>query len=264
MAKVSETLGHKADAKSYTQQFAEVRKAFRTKFYDAEAKVKSTETQTSYLLPLAFDLFDGDDISAAEQHLITEIEKADTHLRTGFLGTPLLAPVLQKMGRSDLMYEILFKQSYPSWFYSINNGASTTWERWNSYSLQDGFSKASMNSLNHYAYGAVAKWFYEGILGINAAVPGFKEINIKPVFNHRLSQAQGAYKTPYGEVSVNWTISKGQELSMTVVIPNNTTASIELDQVDIDTLTVNGQGVTKANLHDLAAGTYQLNARVNL
>lgn len=98
------------------------------------------------------------------------------------------------------MFDLLFKETYPSWFYSINNGATTTWERWNSYSLEYGFSKASMNSLNHYAYGALAKWFYEGILGINSVEAGFKVVDIAPQFNQRLNQASGSYKTPQGEI----------------------------------------------------------------
>jgi alpha-L-rhamnosidase len=159
-SKIATVLGKDDDAIRYTDTLNKVKHAFRKEFYDENTKVKSAATQTSYLLPLAFD--------------------------------------------------ILFKETYPSWFHSINNGATTTWERWNSYPLKDGFSKEKMNSLNHFAYGAVAKWFYEGILGINAANPGFKEINIEPQFNQRLDNASGSYKTPQGEVKVSWRISQGQ------------------------------------------------------
>ncbi|WP_232824784.1 alpha-L-rhamnosidase [Algibacillus agarilyticus] len=265
-AKIAKVLGYDNDASAYTQTLNKVKQAFRNKFYDENTKVKSASTQTSYLLPLAFDLFEGQDLINAQQHLIDTIEATDKHLGTGFLGTPLLAPVLQKIGRSDLMFDVLFKETYPSWFYSINNGATTTWERWNSYSLEDGFSQESMNSLNHYAYGAVAKWFYEGILGINAASAGFKNINIAPQFNHRLKNASGSYKTPQGEVKVSWRITDGT-LDMNVTIPKNSRANFILPQVS--QLTMNGVEVPsdevlrKQTMTKQAPGVYHLSGTVN-
>jgi len=265
-AKIAKVLGYEADAATYSDTLHKVKKAFRNKFYDENTKVKSAATQTSYLLPLAFDLFEGQDIINAQQYLVETIEASDKHLGTGFLGTPLLAPVLQSIGRSDLMFDVLFKETYPSWFYSINNGATTTWERWNSYSLQDGFSNESMNSLNHYAYGAVAKWFYEGILGINAASAGFKDINIAPQFNHRLNQASGSYKTPQGEISVAWRITHGQ-LDMQVTIPKNSRVNFDISQVK--SLAINGvkapenEVLKKQFLSNKSPGFYQITGSVN-
>ncbi|KMT65095.1 rhamnosidase [Catenovulum maritimum] len=274
IAKAAQVLGRDADAASYTASFNRAKVAFRKAYYDEQTKVIGAASQTSYLLPLAFGLFDGVDVTNAQQHLLATIASADHHLRTGFLGTPLLAPVLQDMGRSDVMYDLLFKETYPSWFYSINNGATTTWERWNSYSLKDGFSKASMNSLNHYAYGAVAKWFYEGILGIKSAGVGFNEINIEPQFNQRLTQASGSYKTPQGEVAVEWSIAQGQ-LDMQVTIPKNTLANFILPQVQAGTLIINGEsvsnqkdaidkGLTKNMLIKQAPGAYRITGRISL
>ncbi|MBP2834327.1 rhamnosidase, partial [Aquimarina sp. U1-2] len=117
----------------------------------------------------------------AKRYLLKEIKKADNHLGTGFLGTPILPKVLDDMGEIDLMYEIIFKETYPSWFYSINQGATTMWERWNSYSIEEGYNKQPMNSLNHYAYGAIGQWMYERIAGIAPLAPGYKKIKIAPV-----------------------------------------------------------------------------------
>lgn len=258
-AKIASVLGYQDDAATYSETLNKVKQAFRTQFYDENTKVKSASTQTSYLLPLAFELFEGQDRINAQQHLVKTIKASDKHLGTGFLGTPLLAPVLQKVGRSDLMFDVLFKETYPSWFYSINNGATTTWERWNSYSLEEGFNKESMNSLNHYAYGAVAKWFYEGILGIKPASAGFKDITIAPQFNPRLNHASGSHKTPQGEVKVSWKIEQYQ-LDMQVSIPKNSRGNFELPQVT--DLTINGVKLTESNQHILAQqppGVYQIN-----
>ncbi|WP_395341709.1 family 78 glycoside hydrolase catalytic domain [Ningiella sp. W23] len=264
ISRSARVLGLEQDANQYSEEFRRVKKAFRETFYDNNLMAKTSSTQTSYLLPLAFDLFSVEDAKKAQQHLLDEIARADNHLRTGFLGTPLLAPVLQKIGRSDLMYEILFKESYPSWFYSINNGATTTWERWDSYSLTDGFSDESMNSLNHYAYGAVAKWFYEGILGIRPSSPGFKTITIEPQFTTHLSHAKGGYMTPQGEVIVDWKIHNSQ-LSMQVVVPKNTSATIVLPEETYSTLRLNRHSLVSANaLVNLAPGSYDIAAKLDL
>ncbi|WP_016957718.1 alpha-L-rhamnosidase [Catenovulum agarivorans] len=261
ISRAAKVLGNEDDAQGYAAKFSEIKIAFRREFYDEQTKAKTDNTQTSYLLPLAFNLFDGDDKHRAQQHLLAEIERAGYHLGTGFLGTPLLAPVLQEMGRSDVMFEILFKETYPSWFYSINNGATTTWERWDSYSIKDGFSKESMNSLNHYAYGAVAQWFYQGILGIKPLEPGFSHIKIEPQFNQRLTNASGSYKTPHGEVAVSWNINKDL-LSMEVKVPKNTSANIVLTNTQQGSLTLNGSIANAQQLISLKAGKYQITANL--
>ena len=182
-------------------------------------------------------------------------------MRTGFLGTPLLISVLKEADRSDLIYDLLFKETYPSWFYSINNGATTTWERWNSYSIEEGFNPQGMNSLNHYAYGTVSRWFYEGILGINPTEPGFKRILIEPQFGPQLTQAKGSYTTPQGEVSVDWNTSNGR-LVMTVIIPKNTVADVVLPKVS--SLKLNGETQANNRVNDLAPGTYQFEGQIKI
>lgn len=242
-----------------------IRSVFRDHFFDEVLKVKDgVTTQTSYLLPLAFGLFNDADKQKALQYLKALIFEANTHLRTGFLGTPLLSRVLPESGNTDLMYELLFKETYPSWFHSINNDATTTWERWDSYSIRDGFNPQGMNSLNHYAYGTIARWFYEGILGIQASEAGFKRLRIAPQFGSQLSEAKGSYRTPEGEVSVDWKIIDDM-LWMTVVIPKNTRADIVLDQARPETIRVNQQSKENAHLPImLVPGTYQIEAEIIL
>lgn len=264
-AKSARLLGKIDDAEKFERLHEQIKSAFKQHFYAQNLRVKQgVSTQTSYLLPIAFDLFGDQEKSIAKQHLIAAISKAGNHLGTGFLGTPLLAPVLQELGESELMYELLFKETYPSWFYSINNGATTTWERWNSYSVEEGFNKDSMNSLNHYAYGAVAKWFYEGILGITSLEPGFSKIQIEPQFSSKLKHAYGEYSTPQGKVSVRWKIEK-QKLTLDIVIPKNTKADVLLPRVDTPTIHIDGTKVTSSEqLKQLHPGSYRIAANINL
>ena len=252
----AEVLNKVEDVKALSALHTQIKQAFNQHFFDEQLNLKQgIETQTTYLLGLAFNLFPQEKRELALNKLLSLIEEADSHLRTGFLGTPLLTQVLQDAGRSDVIYDLLFKESYPSWFYSINNGATTTWERWNSYSLEEGFNPQGMNSLNHYAYGTISRWFYEGILGIKPAKPGFKEINIAPQFGSQLTQAKGSYTTPQGDVSVRWN-TENQQLNLTVVIPKNTTANIILSTAILTKLTINGFEATNTSLSKLSPGEY--------
>lgn len=279
-ARTARVLGYHSDAVQYEALFANISKKFREFFFDQQLNVVTEAeklvrrengkrlkkakaitinpiaTQTSYLLPLAFGMFTPAEEQLAVEKLLALIEQSDGHLRTGFLGTPLLNDVLQKFEHSDVMYDILFKESYPSWFYSINHGATTTWERWNSYSLNDGFNKANMNSLNHYAYGAIARWFYEGMLGIKPTQPGFKAFSIEPQFNSRLTHADGGYLTPHGEIKVGWKIDK-KSLDMKVTVPKNTQARLKLPHVDAVKVLRDGAEVSNWQ-HPLTPGAYQI------
>jgi len=226
-AKTAKVLGKTEDFEKYDALCKKVANAFEKQFFD-NGKVKDVaETQTSYLLALAFGLLSDEHKANAKTHLLEKIADADNHLRTGFLGTPLLSEVLDETGEIDLMYKLLFNETYPSWFYSINQGATTIWERWNSYSKAEGFNPMKMNSLNHYAYGAIGEWMYERIAGIAPLEPGYKTIRIAPVPKEPLTSAAASLNTPYGKVASSWEV-KGNEFHLQVVVPPNTTAKVVL------------------------------------
>ncbi|GGZ25377.1 alfa-L-rhamnosidase [Echinicola pacifica] len=227
-AQAAEVLGKTEDHKKYQELYKKVSQAFDSKFFDENGQLKEVaSTQTSYLLALAFDLLPASKKQKSEQFLIQEIEAADNHLGTGFLGTPLLSEVLGNIGMEDLMYQLLFNETYPSWFYSINQGATTIWERWNSYSKEEGFNPQQMNSLNHYAYGAVGQWMYERIAGISPMEAGYKKIKIAPYPQAPLSSAEASLDTPYGKVTSSWEIN-GNEFHLTTTIPPNTSAEVHI------------------------------------
>ena len=287
-AKTARLLGFERDAEQYERLFIRIKDKFKHYFFDENLNLVSTAiktirrdrgqrlkrpktseitlipTQTSYLLPLTFNLFDEQEQQLAVNKLLALLEGSDRHLRTGFLGTPMLHKVLQRFGHSELMYDILLKETYPSWFYSINNGATTTWERWDSYSLQDGYNKANMNSLNHYAYGAVAEWFYTGMLGIKSKVPGFKQFAVSPQFTRKLNNLSGAIPTPQGDIHVSWRIDKNN-LSMTLRVPKNAQAELLLPKVE--KLVVSSIGESNAELSSntlLGPGDYQISGVITL
>ncbi|UMB54125.1 glycoside hydrolase family 78 protein [Lutibacter sp. A64] len=225
-AQAAKVLGKTEEYNKYTKLYKSIAKAFDAAFFNENGKIKGVaETQTSYLMALAFDLLPESKQKNAQTNLLRKLSDADNHLRTGFLGTPLLSEVLDETGGIDLMYKLLFNETYPSWFYSINQGATTIWERWNSYSKEEGFNSQKMNSLNHYAYGAIGEWMYERIAGIAPLEAGYKVIEIAPQARQPLTSASASLNTPYGKVSSSWEI-KNNEFQLNIVIPPNTSAKV--------------------------------------
>ena len=229
VADTASVLGRTEEARKYAAEAQSIKDAFSGHYFDSEGKIiNAPETQTAYLLALEFDLIPEDLRSKAAENLVRLVEEADGHLRTGFLGTPYVVSVLDKMGHTDLALSILFKETYPSWFYSINQGATTMWERWNSYTKQDGFSGDKMNSLNHYAYGAIGQWMYERIAGLapDPAHPGYKHFFVRPIFPAQLQWAKARLETAYGTAASSWKKVDGKVM-LDVIVPPNTTATIE-------------------------------------
>ena len=151
----------------------------------------------------------------------------------GFVGVSILLPTLTEIGRSDLAYQLIQNNSYPSWGYSIEQGATTIWERWNSYTKKDGFGDVGMNSFNHYAYGACSEWMFQSILGIATDGPGFKKIIMKPQIGGGLTWAKGHYDSIHGRISSDWKISDGY-LHWKVSVPANTQATVHIPTLNKD------------------------------
>lgn len=230
LTKSARVLGRADDAKRYAEEAVAVKKAFAAHYFDEDGRLKNArETQTAYLLSIAFDLVPDEMKSKLASHLVERVHAADDHLRTGFLGTPFITSILDEMGHSELARTVLFKETYPSWFFSINQGATTMWERWNSYSHKDGFGNAEMNSFNHYAYGAINTWMVERLAGLapDPEQPGYKHFFIQPLPGGPLNSAEATLETPYGVARSSWAL-EGNTLQLEVTVPPNTTATLRV------------------------------------
>lgn len=159
-------------------------------------------TQTECVLTLAFGL--SDEIKDVLNQLVKLIRDNGDAMQTGFVGTPLLLPVLSANGRSDIAYQLLLRSAYPSWLYSVTHDATTVWEHWDGIREDGTFWSTEMNSFNHYAYGSVMGWFYEYALGIQPKSPGFQTVRIVPNPDERIGWAEGYLETAYGRISVRW------------------------------------------------------------
>ncbi len=229
LSKAAAVLGKKEDAEKYASLYQDVCKTFNHEFVTPSGRIVG-HTQTAYLMALGFDLIPENLKPIALEHLVADIEGRGYHLSTGFVGTPLLCPVLTRYGRIDVAYKLLMQETYPAWFYPILQGDATTmWERWNSYTKDKGFGDAGMNSFNHYAYGAVGEWLYNTVAGLDLDTdqPGYKHIRFRPQPGGGLTHAKASLDTRYGLASIEWSI-EGNTLAVACVVPPNATASLQL------------------------------------
>ena len=233
--KMALLLGKEAEAEKYRTLADNIRSAFTKEFVEPNGKIESN-TQTAYLMALSFDLVPDQLRKPVAEQLIKAIQKRDNALSTGILGTNLLLPVLTELGELDLAYQILQNTKYPSWGFQINNGATTIWERWDSFSYEDGFHKDSTNSLNHYAYGSVGEWMFSTIAGIELLEPGYKLIKIHPQPGGGLKHAKGEYLSIRGQIASSWRLNDGR-FELDVTIPANTRAVITIPTNDPGSLT---------------------------
>lgn len=220
------------DASRYEAMAAEAKAYIRDRFLTPEGTFKTAILNTMQT-PALFVLKNGIVEGAAREALIARLRRNFAEhgncLQTGFLGTSILMPTLTENGMSDIAWELLLQRKNPSWLYSIDNGATTIWERWNSYMIETGMGPRGMNSFNHYAYGVVCEWLWESVAGIasDPADPGFRHIIMKPVPDRRLGHLDATYDSAAGRITSAWRY-EGDKWIWDFSIPKGCTASVTL------------------------------------
>ena len=269
MARLAEILKKPADARQYHDLFERIRVAFNTEFVTPDGHLKG-QTQTAYLLALEFDLLPDTLRAAATRYLLEDLEKKDHHLSTGFVGVGLLLPALTRAGHSDVAYRLLTQDTFPSWLYSIKQGATTIWERWDGWTKERGFQTPWMNSFNHYSLGSVGAWLFESVagLGFDPKHPGFRRLVIHPHLGGDLTWARAEYNSISGWILSYWRI-EDQTLKLDVTLPANTAAQVHLPTTDPSRVLESGrplsrvkgvQSATKQGqetLLDIGSGVYR-------
>jgi len=220
------------DATKYELMEQEAKRYICENFLTADGRFKSevlNTMQTPALFALKNNLVKGDAKDKMISRLRQNFKEHNNCLQTGFLGTSILMATLTDNGMSDIAYELLFQRKNPSWLYSIDNGATTIWERWNSYTIENGMGPKGMNSFNHYAYGCVCEWIWKTVAGIASDIsnPGFKHIIMKPIPDKRLGHIDAEYKSAAGIIKSSWKY-EGDKWIWKFTIPNGATASVTL------------------------------------
>ncbi len=236
LAEIAEELGKKEDTLYFRTAYAAIRNAFLKEYEEEDGRLLG-DTQCAYVLALRFGLYSNKEKTA--KHLARAIRERENHLSTSFVGTAYLLPVLSDAGMDELAYTLLLQETYPSWGYCISLGATTMWERWNSYSDTDGFGDVGMNSFNHYSFGAVAEWMYAYMGGIRPLAPAFTRFAVEPHMDKRVPRVSVRYKSASGEIAASYDTEKG---ICTVTVPEGTTARVSL----------------RGSIAELAGGTHTL------
>ena len=220
------------DAKLFQSMADEAKAYLQEKFLNADGTFKTAilnTMQTPSLFALKNNLVEGEARKSMIARLQQNFAEHGNCLQTGFLGTSILMETLTENGMNDLAYELLFQHKNPSWLYSVDNGATTIWERWNSYMKDKGMGPQGMNSFNHYAYGCVCQWLWERVAGIAAdpAQPGFKHIIMRPIPDKRLGYLKASYLSTAGLIKSAWKY-EGNQWHWTFTIPKGCTATVTL------------------------------------
>lgn len=228
MRSIAAILGNDGDAAHFEACHESVIKAFRRRFISPDGVLTST-TQTAYVLVLRFGLLPSELRPAAVRELVRNIQNRDTHIGTGFVGTPYLLEVLESSGHLDLAYQLLEQETFPSWLFPVKNGATTIWERWDGWSPEKGFQDPKMNSFNHYAYGAVGEWMVRSVAGLelDPEQPGYRRVIFCPRPGGTLTWAEAALDSPQGRVAIRWELQE-DGLLVDVTIPVGVEAILDV------------------------------------
>ncbi|MBA7654520.1 Alpha-L-rhamnosidase [subsurface metagenome] len=247
MAEMADATGREDRARHYREVFGKIQEGLRSHYTgedgrftcDASVYGKAAgyidgnlgfegHTQTAYANSIYMNFHAPEEESMAGEYLAELIRANDGKLATGFLGAKPLLPALSRTGHTDMAYDLFLSTEYPSWGFEIVNGATTIWERWNSYTHEEGFGaerNASMNSFSHYAFGAVNEWMFGNAAGIQTVDPGFRTITLRPEPDRRLGYLEASYQSISGEIKSAWKYSD-EGLTMEVSIPVNVKATI--------------------------------------
>lgn len=224
-AQAAHVLGKKQDAEKYEKLAERILSEIRREYFTATGRC-AVPTQTGQLLTVRYGL--GTDPARSVTDLVDRLHLDANKLKTGFVGTPLLCPVLTQTGHADMAFELLLNEEYPGWLYEVKMGATTVWERWNSVDENGIIADNGMNSLNHYAYGSIAQWLYEDVAGIAPLEPGFRKARLAPHMHPELKQLRARMESAAGTWDIFWKIQKNGDIFYRCVIPFGCTAELEL------------------------------------
>ena len=257
-SKMAGALHREDDRAHYAGLYEQIAAKFRSEFFD-EKNALTARTQTAHILSLYFHLTPDPDKTAAD--LVELLKQDGGHLKTGFVGTPYFCFALAENGYTEEAYKLLLQTDIPSWLYQVRMGATTVWEHWDGIHPDGTMWSADMNSLNHYAYGAVGEWLFRGAAGIDTAedAPGFRRSVLRPRVSRQLPELEAHYESVYGEICVHWQLT-GDTVTLHIRVPENTASVLHLERVE-RLLDTDGAALTQEAENgyaaELGSGCYQ-------
>ncbi|WP_159565327.1 alpha-L-rhamnosidase [Budvicia diplopodorum] len=232
-AKAAKALNHTADYEQYYALYLDIVASFQNEFFTPNGRL-AARTQTAHIVALYFNLVPEAFKERTVNTLVELLHENEGHLVTGFVGTPYFCHALSQNGHAKEAWQLLLKEDFPSWLYQVKAGATTIWEHWDGIKPDGSMWDPAMNSFNHYAYGAIGEWLYRAVAGIETDEdePAFKRQLIKPEIGGGLMWVDASYCSVYGMIKVSWSVEQNlpekQLISLSVTVPPNTTATIQL------------------------------------
>lgn len=242
LVRAAEVLGKKDDAEAYGALLQKIKAAYLNEYVTPNGRLVSG-TQTAMVLALQFDMLPESLREKTAKSLVENVKAYGTHLTTGFLGTPHLCHVLTRFGHDSLAYSLLNQKTYPSWLYPVTRGATTIWERWDGIKPDSTFQAVTMNSFNHYAYGAIGDWMYRRMAGLDADAPGYKTLRIEPRPGGGFRHAAADLQTLYGLAASHWRAGEAGDLTFEITVPPNTAATVVLPTADAGRIRESGKAL---------------------
>jgi alpha-L-rhamnosidase len=226
-ARIAGILGRDDIAAQMQGRAARIKAAFAHEFVTASGRLAHND-QTSYALAFLHGLVPDEHQAAARAHFRRVIEDAGALIGTGFIGTPDLLPALSREGMHDLAGRVFLNEEVPGWLYQVRMGATTIWERWDALGPDGTIYDPDMNSYNHYAYGAVCQWLFEGVAGLRRDPdrPGFAGLLLDPVVIPDLGHVDAWHDSPKGRIAAGWRIAEGR-VTYSVTLPEGCSAAFE-------------------------------------
>lgn len=259
VAKIADVLGRTEDRARLAARADDIRTAFKHEYFAPSGRIAHND-QTSWSLAFLYGLVPEEYHAAGKAYFRRVVKDADGLIGTGFIGTPSLLPALTMHGMADLAEKIFLNRKVPGWLYQVERGATSIWERWDAIGEDGTIYDPDMNSYNHYAYGAVCQWLFEGVAGVvpREDAPGFDQVTLDPLILPALSPVSAWHDCRHGRLESAWSLM-GDEVSWRVTLPQGTTGRLQ-PKVAREGLTVDGVPVSAG--HVLPAGTYEITFRL--
>lgn len=239
-AKIADVIGEKDAAAKYRARADQVRRAVHTKFFKPELNSYVNGFQGYLAIALLVDL----PPKALRPAIWDRLEKEilivrKGHIHAGITAGAFLFKTLLGADRQDLIFPMVNKDTYPSWGLMRRNGLTAIAESW----MMD-------NSLCHSSYLYVGTWFIEGLAGIKPDVsrPGFQHFVLKPgvVDDPSMKWVKAHHDCLYGRIESCWRIDDDRVLTLDVIVPPNTTATLYLPTANDKTITESGSQLATA------------------
>lgn len=219
MARFARLLNREETALEYDALAARIRQAMLDKWYDPRQTKMATGSEACQAFSLWLGILPEKDRQQAARLMRDDLVRRNYQFTTGNLCTRYLLDMLAEYGYIDEAYELITRESYPSFGFMLQQEATTIWER---FELK---KNPGMNSHNHPMYGAVGSWFYTALAGIRPTGAGFSTVDITPRIPEKLMSAQASVDTVRGPLSVRW-IRRYGGVHLYLDLPAGVTATV--------------------------------------